>query len=448
MPEPSRAAPPRRDGFLQNLTNIRREELPSVIAAGLFFFCVLTALQVIRPARDALGMQRGIEEIRWLFQGTLLITLFVNPVFSFLVSRYKRMAFIATTYIFFAASLVCFYLILVAAPEAIGERTGQVFYIWFSVFNLFATAVFWALMADRFTLQQSKRFFAVIAVGGTMGAIFGPWLAGRLAQPLGTASLLLISAAFLLAALVAALAVSRLQPSAAQVATAAGEPAPPSPMEGTVIGGSAWEGFRAVFRSRYLLGIAAFALLAAVMATFIYFTRLRMVEALATSMDEQTQIFARIDFIAQSATLVVQLFLTGQLMRRVGVAFTLAILPAVALLGFIGLAVFGTIAALIAFDASYRAAQRGVMRPTRETLFTIVSREEKYKSKAFIDTAVYRGGDSVTAWLDGVIVRAGMAFVGLASVAVPLAFVGLGLGLWLGREQVRQARNKGIVVES
>jgi AAA family ATP:ADP antiporter len=184
------------------------------------------------------------------------------------------------------------------------------------------------------------------------------------------------------------------------------------------------------------------------MATFIYFTRLRMVEALATSMDEQTQIFARIDFIAQSATLVVQLFLTGQLMRRVGVAFTLAILPAVALLGFIGLAVFGTIAALIAFDASYRAAQRGVMRPTRETLFTIVSREDKYKSKAFIDTAVYRGGDSVTAWLDGVIVRAGMAFVGLATVAVPLALVGLGLGVWLGREQVRQARNKGIVAAS
>jgi AAA family ATP:ADP antiporter len=421
--------------YLQRYANVQRSEVPSVIAAGLFFFCVLTALQVIRPARDALGMQRGIEEIRWLFQGTLLVTLFVNPVFSFLVSRFRRMAFIATTYIFFAVSLVVFYAILVGAPQAIGERTGQVFYVWFSVFNLFATAVFWALMADRFSLEQSKRFFAVIAVGGTLGAIFGPWLAGRLAEPLGTPSLLLISAGFLLAALAAAATVARLQPVAVSVTPDAPPPAP----VGTVIGGSAWEGFRAVFASRYLLGIATFALISAVMATFIYFTRLRMVEALVTDVDQQTAIFANIDFIAQVATLVAQLVLTGALMKRLGVAITLAVLPLVALLGFIGLALVGTLTALIAFDASFRAAQRGVMRPARETLFTIVSREDKYKSKAFIDTAVYRGGDSVTAWLDGLIVNVGMGLAALASVTVPLAVVGMGLAIWLGRAQTREA---------
>jgi ATP:ADP antiporter, AAA family len=167
--------------LLQRVANIRKDEIPSVVASAAFFFCVLTALQVIRPARDALGMQRGIEEIRWLFQGTLVVTLLVNPVFAFLVSRFRRMSFIATTYLFFSTSLVLFYLILVGAPQAVGERTGQVFYVWFSVFNLFSTAVFWALMADRFSLEQSKRFFAVIAVGGTCGALFGPWLAGRLA---------------------------------------------------------------------------------------------------------------------------------------------------------------------------------------------------------------------------------------------------------------------------
>ncbi len=425
--------------FMQRFANVRRDEVPSIIAAGIFFFCVLTALQVIRPARDALGMQRGIEEIRWLFQGTLIVTLFVNPVFAFLVSRYRRMAFISTTYVFFAASLVGFYLILVGAPQAIGERTGQVFYVWFSVFNLFATAVFWALMADRFSLEQSKRFFAVIAVGGTLGAVFGPWLAGRLAQPLGTESLLLISAGFLIAALAAAFVVAKLQPTSMSQGTAGSPASVGSDANTKVIGGSMWEGFRAVFRSRYLLGIATFALIATVMATFIYFTRLRMVEALVTDTDERTAIFARIDLIAQLATLGAQVLLTGHLMKRLGVALTLAVLPAIALFGFIGLAVFGTLTALIAFDASFRAAQRGVMRPARETLFTIVSREDKYKSKAFIDTAVYRGGDSITAWLDGLIVRVGMGFAALASVGVPLAVFGMGLALWLGREQTRVA---------
>ncbi len=152
---------------LQRLFNVRREELLPVLLSALFFFCVLTALMLLRPAREALGMQRGIEAVRWLFIGTALVTLLVNPVFGLLVSRLPRLRFISATYVFFALSLLAFYLVMVLAPEAIGVTTGQVFYVWFSVFNLFVTMVFWALMADRFSLEQGKRFFGLIAVGGT-----------------------------------------------------------------------------------------------------------------------------------------------------------------------------------------------------------------------------------------------------------------------------------------
>src|SRR5688572_18245648 len=178
--------------ILQRFTNIRRAEVAPALVAGLFFFCVLTALMVVRPAREALGMQRGIEAIRWLFIGTVVVTFLVNPLFGLLVSRFRRLAFISATYLFFAFGLLVFYGMLVLAPAAIGERTGQVFYVWFSVFNLFATMLFWALMADRFSMEQSKRLFGVIAVGGTLGAIFGPWLATMLARPLGTPVLLLV----------------------------------------------------------------------------------------------------------------------------------------------------------------------------------------------------------------------------------------------------------------
>ena len=142
----------------------RADERAPVLVAALFFFCVLTALMVLRPAREALGMQRGIEAIRWLFVGTVIVTLLVNPVFGLLVSRLRRLAFTSATYLFFVAGLLGFHALLVFAPAAVGERTGQVFYVWFSVFNLFATMLFWALMADRFTLEQSKRLFGLIAV--------------------------------------------------------------------------------------------------------------------------------------------------------------------------------------------------------------------------------------------------------------------------------------------
>jgi AAA family ATP:ADP antiporter len=422
--------------LLQRFFNVRREEVAPLLAAALFFFCVLTALMMLRPVRDALGMQRGIEAIRWLFIGTALITLAVNPVFGWLVSRFRRLVFITATYAFFALSLVGFWALIAFTPQAVGETSGQVFYVWFSVFNLFSTMVFWALMADRFTLEQSKRVFGVIAVGGTLGAIAGPWLAGLLVEPLGTPALLLVAAGFLGLAIVTAWLVAYLQPSP----TAAARPgeAAPAVDERAVIGGSAWEGIAAVVRSPYLLGISGYVLLMTVTATFIYLTRLAMVDALGDTVDEQTRMFAQIDLITQITTLVLQAVVTGHIMKRFGVAVALAMLPVVVALGFVGLALVGSFAMLIVFEATFRAMQRAITRPARETLFTVVSREDKYKSKAVTDTFVYRGGDVLGAWTEGGLKALGFGLVGLASVAVPLAVIWLGLGAWLGRQQEAQ----------
>ena len=418
--------------ILQRFTNIRRGEAAPALVAGLLFFCVLSALMVVRPAREALGMQRGIESVRWLFIGTVVVTLLVNPLFGLLVSRFRRLAFIGATYLFFALGLLAFYALLVLAPAAIGERTGQVFYVWFSVFNLFATMLVWALMADRFSLEQSKRLFGAIAVGGTLGAIFGPWLASVLAKPLGTPALLLIAAGFLVLALGAAWWLTRISASVQQDGIFL--------EERSVIGGSAWEGFQSVFRSPYLLAICAYVLILAIMVTFLYFTRLQMVAALGTDLDARTATFARIDVITQAATLVLQALVTGHLMQRLGVAVTLALLPLTAALGFVGLAIAGSLAALVAFEATFRAVQRGIMRPARETLFTIVPRADRYKAKAFIDTFVYRTGDVVGAQTEGLLTRIGIGLIALTSVAVPLAIVWAVLGWWLGREQFRRSR--------
>jgi len=414
--------------LLQRFTNIRRDEVGPALAAGVLFFCVLTALMVVRPAREALGMQRGIEAIRWLFMGTVLVTLLVNPVFGWLVSRFRRLVFVNATYLFFAFGLVAFYLLLVLAPASAGQTSGQVFYVWFSVFNLFAVMLFWALMADRFTLEQAKRLFGAIAVGGTLGAIFGPWLASELAKPLGTPALLLVAAGFLVLALGAVAWVARLHPEEGH-----------APAD-SVIGGSAWEGLRAVVRSPYLLAICGYVLIIAVMSTFLYFTRLQMVAALGTNIDMRTAMFARIDMITQAATLLLQALVTGHLMKRLGVSVTMALLPVTTVLGFIGLAIAGSIVALVAFEATFRAVQRGIMRPSRETLFTVVPRADRYKAKAFIDTFVYRVGDVAGAQTEGLLKHLGMGLIALGSVAVPLAAVWMALGVWLGYAQRRRAQ--------
>ncbi len=420
---------------LQKVFNVRREELAPVLVATLFFFFVLSALMVVRPARDALGMQRGIESVRWLFMGTAVVTLLVNPVFAWLVSRYRRLQFISATYAFFAFGLLGFWAVLVFAPEAVGVASGQVFYVWFSVFNLFATMVFWALLADRFTLEQSKRFFALIAAGGTLGAIFGPWLAWRLAEPLGTPFLLLLSAFFLFLSIGMAWVLARSETVLADAAALL----PDKNSEAGIIGGNAWGGFKSVFRSRYLLGIAGYVVILSVVLTFIYFTRLQLVAATGDELDARTALLGSIDMWTQIAVLVLQLSLTGHLMKRLGVHVALALLPLTAAIGFIGLAVYGSLVVLILLEAAVRAVQRAITRPARETLYTVVNREDKYKAKAFIDTFVYRGGDVAGAQTEGLLGRLGMGLAALASVVLPLALAWAALGIWLGREQQRRA---------
>ncbi|NLB58941.1 MAG: MFS transporter [Gammaproteobacteria bacterium] len=431
----------RRSSALQALLNLRRDEVMPVLLAGLFFFCILTALMLLRPARDALGMERGIDSVRWLFIGTAVVTLAVNPVFGWLVSRFRRLQAIGATYGFFALSLVGFWGLLVFAPGAVGERSGQVFYVWFSVFNLFVTMVFWALMADRFSSDQGKRLFALISVGGTAGAIFGPWLAGRLAEPLGTPALLPIAAGFLLLALVVAWLLVRIAPDRTAAAEQPGRLAAVPGADREPIGGSAWAGFKAVFSSRYLSGIAGYVLLMTVVATFIYFTRLQMVAAVTDDLDARTATFGNIDMWTQVAVLALQLTMTGKIIRRFGLGVALAILPIATAIGFIGLAIYGSFVVLVLLEATNRAVQRGITRPAREALYTVASREDKYKAKAFIDTFVYRAGDVVGAQTEGALGRLGLAMGGLVSVVVPLALAWAALALWLGRAHHRQTED-------
>jgi AAA family ATP:ADP antiporter len=229
-------------------------------------------------------------------------------------------------------------------------------------------------------------------------------------------------------------AVARLRPEIASPAAADADQ--------TVIGGDAWEGLRAVFRSPYLLGISAYMLILAVVVTFLYFTRLKMVAALGGGLDTRTTIFAQIDLYTQLSTLVLQALVAGKLMKRVGIPVTMTLLPLTVALGFLGLALVGSLAAFVIFQAVFNAVQRAIMRPARETLFTVVSRADKYKAKAFTDTFVYRGGDVLGAGVEGVLGRLGTGLAALISVSVPLAVVWAVLGAWLGRQQESLAEHR------
>jgi len=399
-----------------------------------------------------MGVAGGVRNLPWLFTGTLVAMLLLHPPFAALVSRLPRLRFVSITYRFFMLSLLIFFVLLTFSTEAQNIWVGRAFFVWISVFNLFIVSVFWAFMADTYDIGQGKRLFGFIGVGGTLGGILGSAITASLAQPVGPVNLLLISVVLLELGVLAVRRLARIsdgwdtpKPEVAGPAAASAGDGDAAARDGTggdretPIGGSFLAGITHVMRSPYLLGIVAYMLLYTITATFLYFQQAEIVAATFDDRAVRTSFFARLDLLVNILTVGTQFFLTGRLIKLLGVAMTLAILPVVVMIGFTGLGLVPTITVLAVVQVLRRSTNFAVARPARETLYTVVSREDKYKAKTFIDTFVYRGGDQIGAWSYVAMGWLGLTMVGIAFATVPVAGVWLLVAFWLGRRQTELA---------
>lgn len=425
------------------LVSLRPGEGRIVGWAWLYLFSVFTAYYVIRPIRDEAGVAGGVANLSWLFTGTLLAMIAANPPFAALVARLPRMRFIAITYRFFILNLLIFFVLLQVAAGEANVWVGRAFFIWTSVFNLFVVSVFWAFMVDLFTNEQSKRLFGFIAAAATAGGIAGSSLTASLVQTLGTPRLLLVSALLLEAGVFAARRLGRLAPSLHQPAPGEDTRTPGAADPG-VIGGGALAGLRNALASPYLLNICVYMLLYTVLSTFLYFQQADIVDRTFADRAARTAFFAQVDLLVNLLTLGAQIFLTGRVMQRAGVAMTLTFVPALTAVGFLLLGLMPTVAIVVGFTVLRRAGNFAFARPSREVLFTVVSREDKYKTKNFIDTVVYRLGDQVGAWSSSLVAMAGLAAGAIAWAAVPVSIAWVANAWWLGRRQEQRAAAPGI----
>ena len=380
----------------------------------------------MRPIRDQMGVAGGVNNLQWLFTGTLIGMLLLNVPYAYLVKTLPRTRFITITYRFFAANILLF---AIALHFADAEQTiwiGRAFFIWISIFNLFVVSVFWALIVDTFNSEQGKRLFGFIAAGATIGAITGSSITATFARHVPTPLLLVGAIVLLEVAVFSVRHLSRLSEALnARPQEAASQP----------IGGSVLAGITHPFKSAYLANVSLFILLFAITATFLYFQQASLVRDNFHDRGAQTAFFAQIDLAVNVITLIVQLFFTGRIVGILGVGLTLAILPALTLLGFGALAALPAVSTLVVFQVLRRSSDYAIARPTREVLYTVVPREDRYKAKSFIDTVVYRGGDQVGAWAYALIAMTGFGSALMATIAIGLAAVWLINGLWLGRRQ-------------
>lgn len=414
------------------VVDVRSNELRALLLAFIYYFLVLSAYYVIRPIRDDFGAAGGVENLPWMFTGTLVTMLIANTLFSALVARFSRRRFIPVAYRFFIANLLIFFALLLFVPKGNQIWIGRAFFVWTSAFNLFVVSVFWAFMVDVFSSDQGKRLFGFISVGGTLGAIVGAAITASLVRKVGSVNLLLISAVLLE---LSAQCV-RLFPTVVK------DRDPAKKNEESAIGGGIWTGIVHNSKSPYLLGISAYMLLYSITSTLLYFQQIAIAASAFTDRAARTAFFAKIDLVVNLLTIIAQIFITGRLLKWLGVGITLALLPAFSVIGFAAMGFTPTLTLLVVFLTLRRAGNFAFARPARETLFTVVPREDKYKSKNFIDTVVYRVGDQIGAWTTPALGWLGLSLTGVSFVAAPMAAVWLLISLWLGKRQGAMAHSQ------
>ena len=423
--------------LLSRLVTIEPGEMRASLMACLYFFFLLASYFIIRSIRDAIGVQAGVTRLPDLFLYTFVATLLLNPVFSTIVSKLPVRRFIPIVYRVFGVSLFGFATVLKWMPAADIGWMVPVFWVWAAVFSLFVPSVFWGFMSDTFTSEQSKRLYGFIGVGGTLGALAGSGITWLLAKHVGIPVLLIISAVML----ELGVQTVRMFPPSFRTETREREGAK------AAIGGHGFAGFTHVLRSPYLLMICLYMLLYTIGTTVLYMQQAEMVKAAFDTPEARTQFLAKIDFWVQVLTILAQIFITGRVIKWLGVGVTLAVLPVMSIIGFTSLGLWNSITLFVVFSTLRRAGNNAFASPGREVLYTVVLPEDKYKAKNLIDTFVYRTGDQIGARAFAKLAEAGFTIHTISFIATGMSAIWLASSFWLGfRHTLLTAREERISI--
>lgn len=415
---------------LGRLVQVKPGEGRALLLSFAYFFCLLACYYVLRPVRDEMGIRSGVGNLPWLFTATFVVNLAIAPLYAGLVARLRRGVFILAVYGFLILNMLLFWALLNGGAAT--EAVAITFFVWITVFSVFAVSVFWSFMADLFGGEQSKRLYPTIAAGGSLGGVAGGATVTGLATLVGAANLLLIAALLLALALVCALALDGLAGEASTRRETAAE-------SEQRVGGGLLAGFRTILTSPFVGGISLWVFLLSLAGTFAYFIQAAIVSDANLTSDQRTQVFGFMDMVANILVPLIQLTVGRLLLQKLGVGVTLSLVTVVFVAGFLALALAPILPVLIAFQIANRGATFGLSNPAREALWPVVDREDKYKAKNVVDNAVFRGGDVANAWLFNTLnAGLGLGLSAIALIGAPIAAGWLVLSLVLGRARDRR----------
>jgi AAA family ATP:ADP antiporter len=407
-------------------TPVAEHELRAVVLAFVCNFVLLGSYYILRPIRDVMATVYGVEQLPYLFIATFILTFACAPLYSGAATRFQLRRFLPGIFVFWLLNILVFYALFHLVPNS--RALAAVYYIWFSVCNLFMISVFWSLMADLFVPEQATRLFALIAAGGSIGAIAGPLLTHHFVATLGLDALLAMAAGGFLVLIGLVLLLVREKARL----RALGEQTQASTLT-HVLHGNPFTGFTQVIRSPYMQSQSLFMLLMTWTSTIAYFLQTDVIARAFPALTGRTQAIADIDLLVNICSAAVLIFGLGRYVQRFGVTAGLVLNPLLMVAAFLGVLIAPSLRMVEALQVVRRAGQYAIARPSREICFTVVPQEFRYQAKNVIDTVVYRLGDLTSAGVQGGLAVLGAGLAGTLGVG---AFASLGWGavaLILGR---------------
>ncbi|HVF18509.1 MAG TPA: MFS transporter [Steroidobacteraceae bacterium] len=408
--------------LLSRVATIEPRELSAVVAAFLLFFFMWAGYFAVRPVRETIATIIGRDQTADLWIITSLASILIIPLYGSIVAKFRRSAFLPSIY--GVAAIVLAFTGFALRGDQIDPMVGKFFYVFISVVNLFLLSIFWSFLLELFDMDQSKRLFGVIAAGGSAGALAGPFISFLIVERMGNSGVLFVGAAFFVAAIVCQRALLKIWNSRASQGER-GEERP--------LGGNIFAGVTLLLKSPYVLGIALFVVFISTVNTILYFEQLRLVEVNYPEITDRTRIFAGVDWIVQTLTVISQIFLTGRIAKRFGVIALVTAIPLIMVGGFLVLAATGTLVVLMVVVIGRRAMEYAFVRPGREMLWSPLDKETKYKAKSTVDVPVYRGADAIAAQVNKAVEAAGVGPAAIAMMGAGVALVWAAVGWWLGK---------------
>lgn len=423
--------------ILQKIFSLKAGEFRLLALSFGFIFLLFCAYALLRPIRDALGLTGGKDELKWLFLGTFIACILASIALMWLSTRIRRRFYADAVLVFFGLNLLGFYLAMLLIPSDSGAFVWlcRVFYIWVSIFNLFAFSSAWSLMSDIFSKEASRRLFGIIAAGASLGSVAGASAVKFLVAHIGISQLIFASMSLLAVALV--LKYFMIKEISAFESTES-----LARFDKTIGAKNPFVGFSLIIRSKYLLALCGFILLLTSVSTFLYMEQARIIRDLFPTREARTAAFANIDLIVQLCALFIQLFLTAKIAQNFKLTALLSSLGLVVGLGFIVLTfTHPAFAPLVVVMSIRRVGEYALVKPGREMLFVPLGSDEKYKVKSFIDTVIYRGGDAISSQVESLLANVSIALV--LGVGAFISFVWSALGVFLGKRYENMKGNSG-----